>query len=390
MPGQRISGDRRFLMVVGGITLVVLAATVLLTAGGRAESSGYPSSYSTASDGALAAFLLLRELDFEVERWEQPPTELPQQPKGMTLILAEPFLPPDAAEQNALRQFAAKGGTILATGLSGARLLPGGAAVWKPEDFEWQDLKPQLPSVLGRGVDEIRMDVSMQWFGKPDALVVFGQKDQGVVVTYRHGEGRIVWWSAATPLTNGGIAAKQNLRFFFNSIGAEQQSRIFWDEYFHGVRRSLWAYLRSTPVPWGLAQVFAVFGLALFTFARRHGPLRAPAMESRLDPLEFVKTLGSLYQSSKAAPASMLAIYQRFRYRMLRQMGLPSAAGPKELAAAIKTRHGDTAELEETLLAAEKSATGPLTADEAVRICRRLQEYAQQLRLDSQAERRNR
>lgn len=383
MPAARVSGNRRFLMVAAGLAFLMLLAAAIFSAGGRAESRGYPSSYSRASDGALAAFLLLQELDLEIERWEQPPTELPQEPGSMVLIIAEPTLSASAEEKVAIKQFAAKGGTVLATGIAGAGLIPGGNAGWLPEQFEWRNLKPQIPSSLVRDVQEIRIEPSVRWLGKLDAVRVFADQENAYVVTYPHGAGRIVWWATSTPLSNAGLSTSQNLQFFLNSLGIEQGPRIFWDEYFHGVRRSLWSYLRSTPAPWALAQILCAFALALVTFARRHGPLRAPVVETRLHPLEFVRTLGSLYQHAQAAPFAVGSIYQRFRHRLLRHLGLPASASASALAHAAQERRGHLSNLQETLEAAERCASGAkVSKKEALQLAERLQEFAEQLGLN--------
>src|SRR5579864_2182064 len=51
-------------------------------------ASAIPSSYSPSWDGAKGAFLLLQNLGYNVSRWEQPPTQLPQAANEV-LILAE-------------------------------------------------------------------------------------------------------------------------------------------------------------------------------------------------------------------------------------------------------------------------------------------------------------
>ena len=390
MPAARAPSHRRFVIIALAIGVLLSAAVMILSAGGPAESRGHPSSYSRASDGALAAFLLLKELDFDIERWEQPPTELPEESSGAVLIFAEPKLSPSAEERTAIHQFAARGGTVLATGTTGARLIPGGSALWLPEHFEWKSFTPQVPSGLVRSVREIRMDPSVRWMGSPSAVPVFADASGVLVVTYRYGAGRIVWWGTSSPLTNGGLSAKDNLQFFLNSIGASENPRIFWDEYLHGVRRSLWTFLAGTPAPWVLAQMLwggrvslAVGMVALLTFARRHGPLRPATAESRLHPLEFVYTLGSLYQHAQVRPFVVGSLYQRLRHRLLRQLGLPASCTAATLARAIKERRGELPDLQKTLEAAERCAAGAhVSNDEALRLAARLQDYAEKLRLN--------
>jgi hypothetical protein len=109
------------------------------------------------------------------------------------------------------------------------------------------------------------------------------------------GAGEILWWAAATPLTNAGMTRADNLRLFLNTVSASnagQPVSIYWDEYFHGQRGSLWSYVEKTPIVWGGLQLtILVLGL-LFTFSRRSGPMVMPAVVSRLSPLEFVETIG--------------------------------------------------------------------------------------------------
>jgi hypothetical protein len=115
---------------------------------------------------------------------------------------------------------------------------------------------------------------------------------------------------------------------------------VLWDEYFHGMRRSLSSYFAETPLPWAGLQIACAFAAVLFTFSRRSGPMRMPAGESRLSPLEFVDTLGSLYQSAHAAPAAVEIVYQRLRLSLVRRLGIPMRAKLPELCQAAADRLG--------------------------------------------------
>jgi len=90
----------------------------------------------------------------------------------------------------------------------------------------------------------------------------------------------------------------------------------------------------------GLAQV-AILGLIVFfTFGRRSGPVMLPPVVSRLSPLEFVDTLGGLYERAGAEPAVVGFVYQRFRATLSRQLRLSSSASDAELADAVQGRLG--------------------------------------------------
>ncbi len=96
---------------------------------------------------------------------------------------------------------------------------------------------------------------------------------------------------------------------------------MLWDEYFHGMRRSLTSYFEETPLPWAGLQIVVAFAAVLFTFSRQPGPIWSPAADSRLSPLEFVETLGDLYQSANAGSAAVAVAYQRLRLLLARNLG---------------------------------------------------------------------
>jgi hypothetical protein len=75
-----------------------------------------------------------------------------------------------------------------------------------------------------------------------------------------------------------------------------------------------------------------LFVVILATYSRRNGPIRMPAKVSRLSPLEFVETLGDLYSSAHAGSAAVQIVYQRLRFLLTRQLGLPMNVTAAELA----------------------------------------------------------
>ena len=88
VPAALSPGDRRLFLGAGVLLVVLVGGTALLTEG-AGNVRELPSSYSVASGGAKAAYRLLTDSGYEVERWEQSLTALPNG-EGTTLILAEP------------------------------------------------------------------------------------------------------------------------------------------------------------------------------------------------------------------------------------------------------------------------------------------------------------
>jgi len=327
MPAFFDARDRQ--LVIGAVVtmVVLLALTYVLRPAPARQNIGIPSSYSTDWLGTKAAFLLLQESGYRVERWESPPEYLPADAAGTTLIFAEPSEFGTSEERAAVASFVSAGGRLVVMGASGASFAPQSTAKPIPDS----DLTPKpfsvlLPSPLSRNAPEVTMVAPDEWATlAPHQLAIYGRNGKPGVVWYRFGKGQVIWWAIASPISNGTIRDKGNLALFLNSVGP-QNSHVLWDEYFHGMRRSLSSYFATTPLPWAGLQIVVAFVAILFTFSRRSGPIRMPAGESRLSPLEFVDTLGSLYESANAAPAAVEIVYQRLRLALVRRLGIPAKA----------------------------------------------------------------
>lgn len=336
-------GDRQILIGTGLLLVVLTVAGLLLSPQAIPESRGFPSSYSAAHDGAKASFLLLRELGYKVERWETPPTELPTGREHTVLILAEPFVPATAAEKAQIRSFLTLGGWVLATGKVGAFLLPeSGRLETKPPWPKMKRFSRQLPSPITRQAPEIELEGSVRWITQaPGHLAHFGNAEGATVVAHRVGKGQVIWWSGPAPLTNRGLTQASNLEMFLNSLGPPETTRVLWDEYFHGERPDLWSYLRRTPTPWVLLQCLVLLGGMLITYSRRSGPIRLSSTRgTRLSPLEFVETLGELYQRKHAALGALEIAYHRFRFLLLKRLGLSSSVRTEDITRSIRERLG--------------------------------------------------
>jgi hypothetical protein len=347
-----IGASDRKIVLIGGILLVVmLLATVFLAPPERQLESPVPSTYSGQPAGAEAAYVLLSELHYPVRRWEASPLDLDAPPDETLLILAEPFQAPADNEKAALEEFVSNGGHILFTG-GNIRTFFNDASpnpiALTPDPFEhsplWQTYGPTVPNPLAHGARHITFDLQQYWGNlKPSQLALFGDVNGATVVSWQIGDGEILWWTSSTPLTNQGITKDDNLAFFLNSArdwSTGKPYTIYWDEYFHGQRTSLWSYIGKTTLAWGILQ-FAVLALAiLFTFSRRSGPTFIPAGVSRLSPLEFVDTLGGLYERAGAAESAVAVSYQRLRSLLTRQLALPSTTSDAELGQAAEERLG--------------------------------------------------
>jgi hypothetical protein len=378
------------MLLIAAAVLVVLTAGLAFLGGDPTDQGRpIPSTYSANPGGARAAYLLLQELHNKVSRWERSPTELPIDEGDAVLILADPLEMPTKEEIAALRAFVEEGGQVVFTGARIKSFFPEARVDEEFPSEERKTFSADVPSNYSAGAPKIVLQTDAVWQA-PDAsqLALYGDTQSPVVVSWRIGDGRVLWWAAATPLTNSGISSQGNLNLFLNAMSfplADEKStvQIYWDEYFHGERTSLWSYVRKTPVTWGLVQISVLGLIVMFTFSRRSGPTVLPPVVSRLAPLEFVDTLGGLYERAGAEPAVVGFVYQRFRATLSRQLRISSTAGDTELADAVQARLGwKETSLKHTLARAlVASRARKVEPEEALGLVQELERFEEQLGL---------
>jgi len=130
------------------------------------------------------------------------------------------------------------------------------------------------------------------------------------------------------------------LALFLNSVGPPGQTRVLWDEYFHGVRLGLWHYVAHSPLPWALLQLLLLAAFIILTFARRSGAVRPITRESRLSPLEFVATLGALYERRGEAAGALEIAFSHFRFLLARRLGISSTLATAGLIRSVQEKPG--------------------------------------------------
>ena len=299
---------------------------------------------------------------------------------------------------------------MIATGTTGAELLSQGNLGAAPiVPFKVKEFAAELPAPLTSGAPEIVMKTSTRWVPPlPNQQRYYGDTAGPTVLGYRLGKGEVIWWADSLPLTNYGLTQSSNLMLFLNSLrrqdvlagsrggriagqadrhdgtAREKRTRVLWDEYYHGERLGFWAYMGRTPAPWAIVQLGFLGLAALLAFGRRSGPLRSLPHESRLSPLEFVETLGSLYQHQGAARDALEISYGRFHSLLVRRLRLSESAAADEIARGVRERLGWTVPgFWETLHRSERGIKNAnLNDHEALRLVQDLHDYGRRLRLE--------
>ena len=378
----RIDRRDRKLLLGSAVVFVLLIAGAIIFGSESGPKQEAPTSYSTASGGAKAAYLLLLQSGYNVQRWEKPLTDLPKT-AGTTVILADPMEAPTRGERESLKTFLSDGGRIIATGMYSGTFLPENDSV--PDmllGMTSKKVSAVSPSAITRAAPEITIAPQARWPSYSAAYSLYGDGDEIVVVKYPYGRGEVLWWAAATPLTNAGLKEPGNLEFLLACLG-NTKSPVLFDEYIHGYREDLGSSVAHSPVRWLLLQ-FALLGLAVVaTFSRRSGPLSAPVTDVRLSPLEFVQTLGGLYENAGTASVAVDICYQRFRYWLTRRLGVAFNISINDLEAAVRDRFAPKDDhFGAVLRRCESAKVDPyLGGTEALHLVRELDEYASRWKL---------
>jgi len=354
--------DRRMLLIVFGLAVVFLVVLAVFTPGEDPNDSPVPDSYLAGHHGAKAAFTLLQQSGYVIDRWEQPLSALAAQAgPGTVLILAEPFSY-EAEDRGSVATILRKGGRVLATGLRGGMLLPHSQVAGSREiSFAACNALPDGLQPLASG-GPIWIVPSAAW-EETDANVrtAYICGSQPVVVEYSVGTGHAVWWASSTPLENSSIVRGGNLELLLNSVGppqaAGQTQHLYWDESLHGQARSPWDY--TTGPVWRFLWIGSVCLalLVVVSYSRRSGPVRELPEPPRATPVEFLDALGGLYHSTGAASTALQIACDRFRTEAARMTGQRnSKLEALALAAAIQSRFGSIADgMEPDLVAVEEA-----------------------------------
>ncbi len=375
-------GDRRVLAIAAGV-FVVLVVIALLLSPDSDRARELPTTYSAASGGARAAWLLLRESGYHVERWERPPADLAD-PAGKLLILADPGGFPGTADRASLERFVRRGGRVLAIGAQAAFFFPEPGV--HGEAFAtntWKQIPAVAPSAVTRAAPHITLAPWAFWPADASGVPLYADDEKTRVLEQPVGEGEIMFWASATPLTNAGIRETGNLEFFLACVGDRARVTILWDEYFHGYRQSLARSAARSPLGWLFIHLVVVALAVVLTHSRRSGPVIVSGRDTRLSPLEFVRTLGHLYERAGAAAVAVDVSYSRFRYWLTRRLGVPGDASPEVLEAALAERWGFRDVNFRATLDACEAARGRLglKGKDALRLVRDLHRQASALKL---------
>jgi hypothetical protein len=329
------------------------------------------------------------QIGYSVEHWRNSPAKLLEHGVNTVLVVDVPTQNPREEDIQEMRKYVQSGGRLLAIGPTALALLPHQQPMAGRPRFAWQDYPALVPSTITRGAAVVSMAPTVYW-RRDDSTsqVQFGDAERGVVASYKYGKGEVIWWAAPDPLTNRGITQQGNLQLLLNSLGPAGDRTVLWDDFFHEGEATLAESLLNSPLKWSLLQLGLLAVAVVFTYSRRHGPLRPLQQPSRLATLEFVETLGGLYERAGATELPVQVAYERFRHQLRRKLGIGATETPQQVAARLQDRLGELAsQCEQTLTECESARyQDQLEAKDSLRLVKSLNQLSEQLKLNSKDE----
>src|SRR5258708_5578395 len=200
MPLNLNQKDRKLFLGAGFIFVLLVATALVFSSADRGQAE-YPSSYSSASGGAKAAYQLLSDTGYKVQRWERPLSDLPLgSTKTLTVVLAEPDEAPTREERERLKTFISQGGQVIATGMFAGRFLPENESA--PDiltGMTWKKATSLSPSHITRAAPQIVLAPRAYWQASTPAYPLYGDGDHTLVVKYPFPRCEVLSWPPPPP-----------------------------------------------------------------------------------------------------------------------------------------------------------------------------------------------
>jgi hypothetical protein len=198
-----------------------------------------------------------------------------------------------------------------------------------------------------------------------------------ILVSFRHGRGKVYASSDAEMFANATLAREDNVVFIANLLWGNAPERvIYFDEYHHGFGARVRAASDVDPAPLRRAIGVAIAGCVLFLIGKaiRFGAPTPVYDARRRSAVEYVQAMAGLWHGARAYHWALEQIADAFRHRIARAAGLPPTVSTESLVAALAERRGvargDTVALLQDL---EEALSGePLNESRLTRLARRI------------------
>lgn len=348
------NADRRTVLWVLGVMMPLVTLTAIF-APATSDDDKAPTTYNPGAAGWKGAYLLLQRLGYNVSRSDTSASMLDQlDAVHTTYVLASPNTPAEDMQKrdyDSVERFLHRGGRVIATGSGGALFLPGGRT-GRPTQF-----LGNLCNSVPEGNGELAQAGSFSLYDAApwNALEPLARVDarcgaDAVLVhrDYPHG-GVMIYLASSEAFSNRGLKQDQSLHLLLLAIGpptGENRRAVIFDEFYRGEQASPSDYLHGLPLRSLVLQASMVLLLLMFTYTRRSGPIREPVVVPRTSPLEFVESMGALYERAGVSKPATDGARRRLVGFLISVCGLPAdmADSSQRTADFIAQRFGKSQE----------------------------------------------
>lgn len=328
------------------------------------ETRALSSTYNGKASGLEALAELTDKLGKPARRWELPYRQLPG--TNGTLLLIAPLESLKDFEADQILKWVKAGNTLIYLDdftLAMSRIIPEKLGVKakiltkKLENHKF-DAKNfgALPEFTN--VNSLIFSTATRLEGgKP----VVSNTTGTFISEIAHGKGRVLVGCCPDFCANRTIAKQDywgNFQFLQN-LFSTNNGTIYFDERAHGFSggTNVFLYLSRGPVGAVTYQVLLILAIAVVSGSQRFGAAQAVDEKRRISNLEFINGLSNAYRRARANPAVAEILFQEFRKKLARSLGI----SPHEPVEKLKEAwQGLPAEQKAVLLAGDTASQANL------------------------------
>ena len=372
--------DRLPLLIIGGLLLLGVMGSFLVTGAKRGAFADRLSSYRSEPDGARALYLLL-EPTLEVSRWQRSIDDdlLP----GQTLLLlgvrfenelTRPRFSTDGGVDdewsedekddfhqrglNALRapkvstdesekllQRVREGGTVIYAPWrhqQNAFLDALGVKLAPPQDAPGiRTLVPAQPTPFTVGVERIeaRVDAFLELPADAVPLLADEHSDDIVAALVKYGQGKVLVLASSELAMNRALARADNAQAWRSMLRALGTRALTFDEFHHGFtgERSLGEFASRSGLHIAAAQL--LLGIIFWAASlRRFGRPREPTATLRVGATDALDATSRLYREGRHFDHAASTIVRQLAAECAERAGVAGHSSPTDISAALDAR----------------------------------------------------
>jgi hypothetical protein len=345
---RRLSGDARLTLGLLAVLILILIASAIWKAG---TNTNYPPlvSLSNQPDGSRALRLSLQALGYQVT--DRVEGDFAPSKATRIALLLEPFPGIEDGEWDALDEWVKQGGTLILAGDDFGAFLAAqhyhfGLNYLDQASEALSQQAPLLTSPPLQGTATVKPDAYFDTLGE-DSVVLMAVDSRPVLVTVKNGEGRLILSASAYPFSNAGLKEAGNPSLVLNliALGAAPDSRIWFDEWHHGLRSSQEIvgpgnWLRYTPSGRALLYIAVVIFVVLALQGQNFGrPLTPQRPVYRRAPLEYITAIANLSRRAGHRRWVLLQYHNALKRHYTRRYRINPALQDSEFVAELSRYH---------------------------------------------------